>query len=279
MGSVVAAIRRGFVLIIVVAATRSSLAQTTAFRAPFPPGVFGSNRTATPGDPIPVECVAATVGNPIFREAVAGGTAGTGAARLTEIGVELAWIADPVLCAFYPSAHAKGATLEIGGYVPDAAARDRALEIAVRHCALTVVDRLKVVPARSDRRPSVPADHLQRAAAADLQQEFAANMQQAQIRCTPAGQLTVTGLVRSHEQRLRISQRLRRMPGCVCVVNLLQVKGDDGSAPHIPDGDPPSPVARILWEEAARPAVVRIVWEEAARPAVVSILWEEAARP
>src|SRR6516165_10913886 len=51
-----------------------------------------------------------------------------GFARVAEIRVELAWLADSTTFPYELAAHSTGATLEVGGMVPDGAVRDRALQ-------------------------------------------------------------------------------------------------------------------------------------------------------
>jgi hypothetical protein len=159
------------------------------------------------------------------------------AERLTEIRVELAWLADPVVCPYYPSARVEGGFLEVGGYVPDDLIRARVMQLAARQAGLKVVDRLQVNTGLAVSRVSVPAATLQRAALATVRAEFPACTRQVSVSCSADGQLTVAGVIDSPEQKLRVSQRLRRLPGCGGVVNNLQVaeRGEKG----LPLGSPP----------------------------------------
>src|ERR1022692_1422896 len=47
--------------------------------------------------------------------------------RVTEVNVEVAWLADPVTFPYYLEAHVDGGQLEVRGYVPSKAIREHAL--------------------------------------------------------------------------------------------------------------------------------------------------------
>jgi hypothetical protein len=159
------------------------------------------------------------------------------------IRVELAWIADPVVCPYYPTATIQDGMLEVSGYVPDAQVRDRALELARQHCGLPVLDRLNVQRCVVVRRPPVPAAVLEGAASAAVEADFPAYRGLVQVACSPDQRLAVAGAVRSEEQKLLVSQRLRRVAGCVAVVNLLEVRGpEDEAAPPSPWAGRPLPI-------------------------------------
>src|SRR5262249_56689546 len=62
--------------------------------------------------------------------------------RPLEIAIELAWLGDPVTFPCQLAAHLSDAGAEVRGYVPNKAARDRALQLARLNCPLPVVDQL-----------------------------------------------------------------------------------------------------------------------------------------
>jgi hypothetical protein len=172
--------------------------------------------------------------------------AGESASRAAEIQVELAWLADPLICTYYPIAHVAGTMLEVGGYVPDESTRLRVLQLARQYCPLSLVDRLRVNP-KVAVRPlvQVTPEKLRQAALAALEKDFAECQGHSQVACGPAGQLTVAGPIRSLEQKLRVSQRLRRLPGCAGVINQMHVDPKAGSLAQAPPAPPPAPAPAV----------------------------------
>jgi hypothetical protein len=147
--------------------------------------------------------------------------------RLAEIAVELAWLADPMVCPFYPCARAAGGSLAVGGFVPDEKIRLLVLQLARRNCSLPIVDRLKVYAGLAASPVRVPAAQLADTARQILGAEFPTDSPTFQITCSPTGQLILRGRIASFEDKLKVSQRLRRLPGCNAVVNFLQVTIND----------------------------------------------------
>jgi hypothetical protein len=147
-----------------------------------------------------------------------------GPARFTEIRVELAWLADPRVCPFYPVARVQGNTIVVGGYLPNKSAHMTALQIVRRQCDLMIVDQLKETPGMTAHRtPAVP-EQLRRAAEIALSVGFPQYAGRLSVTCGDEGRLTVSGMVSSPEDQLKISQRLRRLDGCGSVLSLLEVE-------------------------------------------------------
>src|SRR5438552_14924338 len=71
--------------------------------------------------------------------------------RLTEVNVEIAWLADPVTFPYYLEAHATGTQIEVRGFVPNKAVRDHALRIAQVFSSMPVVDAMKEHPSLAVR--------------------------------------------------------------------------------------------------------------------------------
>jgi hypothetical protein len=161
--------------------------------------------------------------------------------RLAEIRSELAWIADPGLCPFYPCARAAGGTLEVSGYVASEALRDHALQLARKFTRLEVVDRLQVHPKLGPRRTPVTPEQMARSAQQVLRTDFPAQASRLQVSCQPDGRVEVRGSVETLELKLRVSQSLRRLPGCVSVANALQVGAAPASVAAAPVAAAPLP--------------------------------------
>src|SRR5450631_2352082 len=66
--------------------------------------------------------------------------------RITEVNVEVAWLADPVTFPYYPEAHATSSQLEVRGYVPNKAVREHAIRIAQVNSSVRVIDSMKEHP-------------------------------------------------------------------------------------------------------------------------------------
>ncbi len=165
--------------------------------------------------------------------------AGEDSNRLAEIAVELGWLADPVCFPYHFAARADGDNLEIRGVVPNAAVRDRILKVARQEGRLKVVDHLKVNPNASSHPVSVPIDELLRSAQETLRTSFPKQVAKIEVGCRTYGQMVLTGVIPTFEEKLAISQSLRRLPGCTSVVNQLAV----GSVvTEVPRGAPKSPL-------------------------------------
>src|SRR5205823_2030330 len=108
---------------------------------------------------------------------------------------------------------------------PDPAVKQRALEIARRHSYLPVADAVTVAAPAARMQEGRSADDLRRAASNVLVRAFGTRAMGLEVQATPAGEVTVRGSVPTPEDRLAVSRELRRLPGCVCVVNLLRTPG------------------------------------------------------
>src|SRR5690349_801087 len=60
--------------------------------------------------------------------------------RPLEIEIEQAWLGDPVTFPCQLGAHVSDSGVEVRGFVPNKAARDRAMQLARLNCPLPVVD-------------------------------------------------------------------------------------------------------------------------------------------
>jgi hypothetical protein len=177
--------------------------------------------------------------------------------RSIEIRVELAWLADPLLCPYSPSAHVVGGSLEVAGYVPCEEVRVRVLEVARRNCSLPLVNALRIRAGLSAKRVSVPAEALHHAALLSVRDELGSRADQVQVSCSPSGLVAVVGRSRSLEEKLHLSQALRRLPGCSAVVNLLRVEAETPGEAHVllgPQLDPPAPQTRVVARPPLSPA-------------------------
>lgn len=193
--------------------------------------------------PIAVEAVATTVAlaapvmdNPLvatprisidrlmqFRNRTTAGGAITAedTARLAQMQVSLAWLADPITYPCPLKCVVSATMIDVRGTVPSSAARDHALGLAELHGKRSVVNSLKVLAGNYYQAPSGKPDQLQRDAA-----DFLAklNVHELKVRAVANGQMVVHGTVASYEDKLAVSQRLQSLKGVTCVDNQITVQ-------------------------------------------------------
>lgn len=141
--------------------------------------------------------------------------------RLMEIQVELAWLSDARTFPYYLEAHIKSGALEIKGYVPNKAAHQQALDLAKLNCPLPVNDFLKEHASLAVRPTYRSPDQLQGAVQTTLREAFPS--QRLNVLVHPNGTVEISGPVRSMDQKLAVSQSLRRLHGCTSVTNMTEV--------------------------------------------------------
>jgi hypothetical protein len=143
--------------------------------------------------------------------------------RRAEIDVELAWLADPITFPYFLEAHTDGPGLVVRGYVPDKAVREHALRLARVHCSCPVSDAIKDHPSLLVRPGKMSPTQLQSAANSTLREALPKQHQHVQVQCAADGTVTLQGSLPSAEEKLNASLALRRLYGCHCVKNLVQV--------------------------------------------------------
>jgi hypothetical protein len=150
--------------------------------------------------------------------------------RLAEIFVELAWLGNPLTFPFYLEARVDNGLLEVRGNVPSRGVREQALKLARLHSPLPVVDALKENPGMMVRPVRLSASQLQNGVQSTLREAMPRQVKNLQARSSADGKVVLSGTVSSFEEKLAISQALRRLNGCVAVTNVVQVASDpDGS--------------------------------------------------
>lgn len=178
-------------------------------------------------------------------------------ARLPEINVELAWLADPQTFRCQLAARKVGDQLEVGGFVPHAALKARALEIAGQHGNLPVADKLVVLPNSELKVQPGSQDALCQSAASLLGKIMSKFGAEFEFGTDGHGQITIAGNVPSAEEKLTISRRLSQLSGCTSVLNNMNVVADMpvrkptlAAAPIVqPDGS-------LILEQHVSPPVV-----------------------
>jgi hypothetical protein len=150
--------------------------------------------------------------------------------RMAEIQVELAWLSDRITFPYYLEAHLKGSNLEVRGYVPTKTVREQAINLAKLNCPLPVIDALKEHPSLGVRQVRRAPDQLKSSVQTALRETFPGL--QLDVHCLSDGTVQISGAVRSFEQKLAISTSLRRLHGCMNVVNFTEVGSGDASGQH-----------------------------------------------
>ena len=143
----------------------------------------------------------------------------------TKIQVELAWLGDPMTFPYYLEAHIKGANLEVHGYVPSKDVRSQAMSLAKLNCPLTVIDAMKEHASLAVNPIHRAPEQLKSAAQTALRSALPG--QRLSVQCQEDGNVQVNGSVRTLEQKLKVSQALRRLHGCTSVTNLTQARAGE----------------------------------------------------
>jgi hypothetical protein len=145
-------------------------------------------------------------------------------ARVMEMRVMLAWLADPVTCRYPLRATGSGAMLQVSGTVPNSHIRAYVLNMAEHVSKLNVTDALRVQAGATPPVPVVPAEQLHHDVEAALARGPQRFIRDLHIQTHANGQVTVTGTVPSLEHKLTVSQHLRGVPGCNGIDNQLSVR-------------------------------------------------------
>jgi BON domain len=140
--------------------------------------------------------------------------------RVTEVNVEVAWLADPITFPYYLEAHAASTQLEVRGYVPNKAVRDHALRIAQVYSSLPVVDSIKEHPSLLVRPGQMSVPQLQNSVQSSLRAALPKQSAQLKVEIGNDGKVFVAGPVTNHEEKMAVSHALRRLHGCTSVQNL-----------------------------------------------------------
>ncbi|MFL5244349.1 MAG: BON domain-containing protein [Gemmataceae bacterium] len=140
-----------------------------------------------------------------------------------EIQTELAWLTDPITFPYDLQARIKDGQLHVLGSVASQAIRERALLLAGQYSAIPVLDKMHVQPDLAKKADTVTAAELQQGVMQALANEIGEMAKQFEVKAHSSGQVSIAGSVPNLEIKLTVSQSLRGVQGCVCVVNLLAV--------------------------------------------------------
>jgi len=170
------------------------------------------------------------------------------AARQWECEAELALQADPVTYPYSIRPLMQQGVLELRGYVPSLAVKERAVSLVQSAVPVPVADRLKVFAQVAGPMTTRSADPLAQARArlshAGLAPGATVTVDQAED-----GLLVLRGQVATLEQKMALTKSLRGLPGCVAVRNEVTVTARE-SAPEKTVAFPPAPALPPLagWQ-------------------------------
>jgi osmotically-inducible protein OsmY len=146
-----------------------------------------------------------------------------GEARLEEMKVELALLAEAATFSCQLQAKANGPSLVVRGPVPNQTLRDLALKVAREHTVLPVTDGITLQSNLALRSGGKEAEAVQKQAIDVLTKHFPQHAPTFRVTAKVTGEVTVSGVVPTFEDRLAVSRKLRLVDGCTSVVNHLQV--------------------------------------------------------
>jgi hypothetical protein len=184
-------------------------------------------------------------------------------ARAEAIQVALAWLSDPITFPYPLTACPSGDGLEVSGEVPGPAVRQLALQMARAHATLPVTDRLTINPGLESHGGGGDAAVLRDRASALLAAAFPSQAPQITVQAQADGRLTVTGAVATPDERLAVSRVMRRLAGCTCVANELEVRPAVDAGRHEARGPAaPGVTQAVLHAAEPRPAVTPALAQE-----------------
>jgi hypothetical protein len=173
--------------------------------------------------------------------------------RVTEVNVEVAWLADPVTFPYYLEAHATDSQLEVRGYVPNKTVREHALRIAQVYSSLPVTDAMKEHPSLLVRPSQMSPQQLQSSVMSSLRVALPRQYQQLKAECGSDGKVYVVGVVSTFEEKMAVSHALRRLHGCTSVQNSTSLQSELAQDPR--HDKTPIVKTSIAKEKSDRPVV------------------------
>jgi hypothetical protein len=173
--------------------------------------------------------------------------------RVTEVNVEVAWLADPLTFPYYLEAHATDSQLEVRGYVPNKTVREQALRIAQVYSSLPVADSMKEHPSLLVRPSQMSPQQLHSSVTSSLRVALPKQYQQLKVECGNDGKVYVVGVVNTLEEKMAVSHALRRLHGCTSVQNSTSLPSELAQDPP-PDKTPIVKTSNTT-EKSAKPVV------------------------
>jgi hypothetical protein len=139
-------------------------------------------------------------------------TAAPSQAAMDEMQVELAWLESPLTFHLDLVVHVADHKLEVSGCVPNEDVKEAALRFASRHTSLPISDLVTINPGIVSPVSKVAADVLTARAKESLG-DLCDRIVGLKISARDDGQVTIRGVVKSLEEKLKVSRRLRQVDG------------------------------------------------------------------
>jgi BON domain len=177
--------------------------------------------------------------------------------RVSEVNIEVAWLADPITFPYYLEAHATASQLEVRGYVPDKEVRDQAIRIAQVHSSVPVVDAMKEHPSLLVKTSQMSPKQLQSSVQSSLRVALPKQHQQLKAECSADGKVYVAGEVNSYDEKLAVSHALRRLHGCTSVQNLTTLPIELAQTTKTPIITTSNPTEKSWWPLHKAPATTK----------------------
>lgn len=144
-------------------------------------------------------------------------------ARLAEYHIVLAWLGDPVTCPCQLRAQVTDKCLEVSGTVPTREVKTRAMQLASAHVSKPVLDSITVRPAPNQRPRVESVERLRSLCQEALDEGPGKVVFDLHMDADADGLVSIRGTIPSLEEKLAVSQRLRRVRGCNAIRNDLTV--------------------------------------------------------
>jgi osmotically-inducible protein OsmY len=143
--------------------------------------------------------------------------------RLTEMKVELAWLANPATAPYPIELRVTGNVLSMRGFVPDQQVRVQAVKTAREASGMRVVDELKTSKRVLSYAVTRPDEAVLHDVVETLRKSLPHLDRRVNVTGWKNGQVVVEGAVATIDDKLAVSRCLHRASGCKCVVNKLQI--------------------------------------------------------
>jgi hypothetical protein len=135
-----------------------------------------------------------------------------------DVRVQLAWLADPMTFPWNLAARIGPSSLEVVGYVPTDAVRQRVIQVARESCSLPVADRLQIHPGLPLPFASQEVSPGLRQLVLDyLAQLLGERLRYLHVQPDANGRVVLTGTVLSPQEQLQVARSLRTLNGCRAV--------------------------------------------------------------
>jgi len=147
------------------------------------------------------------------------------------VDIQIAWLGDPALLSCNLVAKVTSEGIELAGFVPNEAMRQKAVQVAKSACEYKVINRLQVqahMPIPSPK-PAVPAE-LAYSASMILAETLGDKVMGIRIVSPSNGRVDISGNVPSADDKLLISKTLKKVNGCTQIVNKVNATGRVDSA-------------------------------------------------